>query len=96
MKAGERGDCRRWDETGSSVTCASSKLDPSQFLRPRMAMPLDIVVTYDNGDTELFYAPLESMRGEKPAENKMMGTSKRTASTAATSDKNRRTNSTKA
>ena len=37
-------------------------------------MPLDIVVTYDNGEKELFYAPLESMRGEKPAEN----TTKRT------------------
>ncbi len=35
----------------------------------RMAMPLDILVTYDNGDKELFYAPLESMRGEKPAED---------------------------
>ncbi|MFN0173746.1 MAG: M1 family metallopeptidase [Saprospiraceae bacterium] len=36
----------------------------------RMAMPLDIVITYTNGDQEVFYAPLESMRGEKPAENK--------------------------
>lgn len=36
----------------------------------RMAMPLDIVVTYTNGDQEIFYAPLEGMRGEKPAENK--------------------------
>ena len=34
-----------------------------------MAMPLDIVVTYSNGDQEIFYAPLESMRGEKPREN---------------------------
>lgn len=40
----------------------------------RMAMPLDIVVTYDNGEQELFYAPLESMRGEKPAENTMKRT----------------------
>ncbi len=31
-----------------------------------MAMPLDIVVTYVDGDKELFYAPLESMRGAKP------------------------------
>lgn len=37
----------------------------------RMAMPLDILVTYKNGDQEIFYAPLESMRGAKPAENKM-------------------------
>lgn len=36
----------------------------------RMAMPLDIMVTYTDGSKELFYAPLESMRGEKPAEDK--------------------------
>jgi Peptidase family M1 domain len=36
----------------------------------RMAMPLDIVVTYKDGDKETFYAPLETMRGEKPAEGK--------------------------
>jgi hypothetical protein len=35
----------------------------------RMAMPLDIVVTYTDGDKEIFYAPLEGMRGEKPAED---------------------------
>lgn len=34
----------------------------------RLAMPLDIVVTYTNGDQELFYIPLESMRGEKAVE----------------------------
>jgi hypothetical protein len=34
-----------------------------------MAMPLDIVVTFKNGDKKLFYAPLESMRGEKRPEN---------------------------
>lgn len=34
----------------------------------RMAMPLDIVVTYKNGEKELFYAPLETMRGIKPSE----------------------------
>ncbi|TNE51941.1 MAG: M1 family peptidase [Bacteroidetes bacterium] len=37
----------------------------------RMAMPLDIVVTYTNGEQALFYAPLEGMRGEKPAENNL-------------------------
>ena len=36
-----------------------------------MAMPLDIVVTYENGDQEMFYAPLESMRGTKAPESKM-------------------------
>jgi len=33
----------------------------------RMAMPLEVVVTYSNGDQEVFYAPLESMHGLKPA-----------------------------
>ncbi len=33
-----------------------------------MAMPLDIVVTYTDGDQEIFYAPLESMRGAKAEE----------------------------
>lgn len=37
----------------------------------RLAMPLDIAVTYTNGDQELFYIPLESMRGEKAAESNM-------------------------
>ena len=36
----------------------------------RMAMPLDIVVTYNDGDQEIFYAPLEGMRGAKPAEDR--------------------------
>jgi hypothetical protein len=36
-----------------------------------MAMPLDVVVTYENGKQELFYAPLERMRGVKPAESDM-------------------------
>ena len=35
----------------------------------RMAMPLEIFVTYSDGSREVFYAPLESMRGAKPAEN---------------------------
>ncbi len=30
-----------------------------------MPMPLDVVVTYKNGDQELYYIPLRSMRGEK-------------------------------
>lgn len=34
----------------------------------KMAMPLEVMVTYTDGDRELFYAPLEGMRGAKPAE----------------------------
>ncbi len=36
-----------------------------------IAMPLDIEVTYSDGKKEIFYAPLESMRGEKPADNNL-------------------------
>ncbi len=36
-----------------------------------MAMPLDIVVTYADGDQELFYAPLAGMLGAKPPESDM-------------------------
>lgn len=39
-----------------------------------MAMPLDILVTYTDGDQEIFYAPLESMRGAKPAESNLQRT----------------------
>ena len=40
-----------------------------------MPMPLDVTVTYTDGSTELFYIPLDLLRGEKPAEN---ATQKRT------------------
>jgi len=40
----------------------------------KMAMPLDVLITYSDGDQELFYAPLESMRGEKPASGKIKRT----------------------
>ncbi|UZJ64975.1 M1 family metallopeptidase [Sphingobacterium sp. KU25419] len=33
------------------------------------AMPIDLLVTYEDGTKELFYIPLREMRGEKPAEN---------------------------
>lgn len=39
-----------------------------------MPMPLDVVVEYNDGSSELFYIPLRLMRGEKPAENDMKRT----------------------
>lgn len=33
------------------------------------AMPIDLLVTYEDGTKELFYIPLREMRGEKPTEN---------------------------
>ena len=34
----------------------------------RVPMPTEVLVTYKNGDRELFYAPLRILRGEKPHE----------------------------
>ncbi|MEX2603334.1 MAG: M1 family metallopeptidase, partial [Gracilimonas sp.] len=39
-----------------------------------MPMPLDIVVEYTDGSSELFYIPLRMMRGEKPTEQEMKRT----------------------
>lgn len=39
-----------------------------------MPMPLDVVVEYKDGTSELFYIPLRVMRGEKPAESDMKRT----------------------
>jgi hypothetical protein len=40
--------------------------------KKKMPMPLDVVVSYDNGSQEMFYIPLDIMRGEKPAESAKM------------------------
>jgi len=37
--------------------------------RSNFAMPIDLLVEYEDGSKELFYIPLREMRGEKPAEN---------------------------
>ncbi|MNI25400.1 hypothetical protein D3C73_790490 [compost metagenome] len=37
--------------------------------KSNFAMPLDILVEYQDGSKELFYIPLREMRGEKPEEN---------------------------
>lgn len=50
------------DETNTSVELTRNGLMP---------MPLDVVVEYDDGTSEMFYIPLRVMRGEKPAENDM-------------------------
>ncbi|MFV1883889.1 MAG: M1 family metallopeptidase [Balneola sp.] len=53
------------DETNTTVEITRNGLMP---------MPLDVVVEYDNGTSEVFYIPLRVMRGEKPAENDMKRT----------------------
>lgn len=37
--------------------------------KSNFAMPIDLLVEYEDGSRELFYIPLREMRGEKPAEN---------------------------
>ncbi|XWN36609.1 MAG: M1 family metallopeptidase [Balneola sp.] len=39
-----------------------------------MPMPIDVLVEYTDGSSEMFYIPLRIMRGEKPAENGMKRT----------------------
>lgn len=36
--------------------------------KSNLAMPIDLLVEYEDGTKELFYIPLREMRGEKPAE----------------------------
>ena len=37
--------------------------------KSNLAMPIDLLVEYEDGSKELFYIPLREMRGEKPAES---------------------------
>jgi hypothetical protein len=40
--------------------------------KSNFAMPIDLLVEYEDGTKELFYIPLREMRGEKPAEDYAM------------------------
>jgi hypothetical protein len=51
-----------------SVATVSDEKIVLKRLQP-LPMPLDVTVTYANGSKELFYIPLDIMRGEKPNEN---------------------------
>jgi hypothetical protein len=37
--------------------------------KSNLAMPIDLLVEYEDGEKELFYIPLREMRGEKPTES---------------------------
>lgn len=37
--------------------------------KSNLAMPIDVLIEYEDGTKELFYIPLREMRGEKPAED---------------------------
>ncbi|WP_156305698.1 M1 family metallopeptidase [Sphingobacterium endophyticum] len=56
---------RTIDYAIENVTAQSIELkNKSNF-----AMPIDLLVEYEDGSRELFYIPLREMRGDKPAEN---------------------------
>lgn len=40
--------------------------------KSNLAMPIDVLVEYNDGSKELFYIPLREMRGEKPSEDYMV------------------------
>ena len=39
-----------------------------------MPMPLDVLVTYEDGSNESFHIPLQMMYGHKPTKAKVLGT----------------------
>ena len=65
-----------WVGSTHQINYAVTRLDESSGGKTQvsidklgvMPMPLDVTVTYTNGQKEVFYIPLRMMRGEKPAE----------------------------
>src|SRR5690606_40217491 len=63
----------RFSRDWSSDVCSS---DLTTFVtlerKGLMPMPIEVVVTYQDGQKIQYYAPLKIMRGEKPKEDKNM------------------------
>lgn len=58
--------------TTRTIDYSVDKIQGNKILianKSNFAMPLDVLVEYNDGSKELFYIPLREMRGEKPAEN---------------------------
>lgn len=58
--------------TTRKIDYAIAEVTPNSIVlknKSDFAMPLDVLVEYEDGSNELFYIPLREMRGEKPAEN---------------------------
>ena len=58
--------------TTRTIDYGIDKVDDNEIIlvnKSDFAMPLDVLVEYEDGSKELFYIPLREMRGEKPAEN---------------------------
>ena len=63
-----------WTQTTNTIDygikSVENKDDSTQITLERvglMPMPIDLEITYTDGSKELFYIPLQMMRGEKPA-----------------------------
>lgn len=58
--------------TTRTINYAIAEVNDAEIIlqnKSDLAMPIDILVEYEDGSKELFYIPLREMRGEKPAEN---------------------------
>lgn len=58
--------------TTRTIDYAIEEVSDSQITllnKSDLAMPIDLLVEYEDGTKELFYIPLREMRGEKPEEN---------------------------
>lgn len=56
-------------QTTNTIDYGVKSIDNNHITLERigvMPMPIDLIVTYTDGTTELFYIPLQMMRGEKP------------------------------
>lgn len=59
-----------WTQTTNQIDYAIKEVSGNKITLERiglMPMPIDLEVTYNDGSKELFYIPLQMMRGEKPA-----------------------------
>ncbi|MFV0248610.1 MAG: M1 family metallopeptidase [Tenacibaculum sp.] len=58
-----------WTQTTHTIDYGIKSLSATEIVVERigeMPMPIDIEVTYSDGTKEMFYIPLQMMRGEKP------------------------------
>lgn len=60
-----------WTQTTNQIDYSIKEVNGTMITLERlglMPMPIDLQVTYADGSTDLFYIPLQMMRGEKPTE----------------------------
>ena len=58
-----------WTQTTNTIDYAVREINVKEIIlenKGSMPMPIDLKVTYTDGDTEIFYIPLRMMLGQKP------------------------------